>query len=89
MEIAKNTHAKLKTFLGTSTPDENTRSRENYRKLIGEMGKVIDYDELDPNKVLVLFDKDLDNFWLENHNPIKNSLWIRISDLEEQNDTPL
>lgn len=75
-------YIKLKTFLGTSTPDENTKSRENYRKLIGEMGKVIDYDELDPNKVLVLFDKDLDDFWLENHNPIKNSLYIRKSDLD-------
>lgn len=62
MVIAKNTHVKLKTFLGTSTPDENTKSRENYRKLIGEMGKVINYDEFDPKKVLVLFDKDLDNF---------------------------
>ena len=36
-------------------------------------------------KVLVLFTKDLDGFKLENHNPIKNTLWIRKSDLEVDN----
>ncbi len=33
-------------------------------------------------RILVLFDRNLDDFEVENHNPIKNSLWIKKTDLE-------
>jgi len=47
-------------------------SNEDYWKLIGEKGIVINDNEINDEKVLVLFDKNLDNFKVENHNPIKN-----------------
>jgi hypothetical protein len=75
----------LKTFLGTTKPKKNTAAREDYWNLIGQKGKVID-DPLANDRVLVLFESDLDNYQVENHNPIKNSLWIRITDLELKNE---
>ena len=33
-------------------------------------------------RILVLFDKNLDDFEVENQNTIKNSLWIKKTDLE-------
>jgi len=33
-------------------------------------------------RILVLFDKNLDDFEVENLNPIKNSLWIKKTDLD-------
>jgi hypothetical protein len=77
----KNKLATLKSFLGTVEPMENTSDRENYWKLIGEKGKIIDDREINDGRVLVLFQNNLDDFGLENHNPIKNSLWIKKSDL--------
>jgi hypothetical protein len=50
--------------------------------LIGEKAKVIDEIENHNGRVLILFDKNLDDFKVENHNPIKNSLWIKKTDLE-------
>ncbi|WP_281336312.1 hypothetical protein [Flavobacterium eburneipallidum] len=84
MEIEKNTPIKLKSFLGILKPKKRIRENENYWKLIGEKGKVIDKKENDNGRVLVLFDKNLDEFEVENHNPIKNSLWIKKTDLEIQ-----
>lgn len=77
-----NTLVKMTSFLGTLNPKKNVFERENYWKLIGEQGKVIDAVVNHDGRVLVLFDSDLDEFEVENHNPIKNSLWIRITDLE-------
>lgn len=37
-------------------------------------------------KVLVLFEENLDKLGLQNHNPLKNTLWILLSDLEITND---
>jgi hypothetical protein len=71
----------LKSFLGTLTPTGRLSSKENYWQLIGVRGSVIKED-VNENKVLVLFEKNLDDLNLENHNPINNSLWIRKSDLE-------
>ncbi|WP_445718058.1 hypothetical protein [Flavobacterium sp.] len=78
----KNTLIKLKTFHGTIKPSIKVNLRENYWKLIGEKGIVLDNADFNPDKVLVLFDKNLDDFDLENHNPIKNSLYIDKKDLE-------
>jgi hypothetical protein len=77
----RNNSVTLKTFLGTVTPKNDTEERENYWKLIGKRGQVID-DNRDGDRVLVLFEVELDAYKFENHNPIKNSLWISVSDLE-------
>jgi len=82
MKIEKNTVIKLKSFLGTLKPKKRIKENENYWKLIGEKGKVIDEAENYNGRVLILFDKNLDEFEVENHNPIKNSLWIKTTDLE-------
>jgi hypothetical protein len=52
--------------------------------LIGEKGKIITDQEIKDERVLVLFDQNLDDFKVANHNPIKNSLWIKKTDLEIQ-----
>lgn len=71
---------KLKTFHGklkaTSVVDEN----EDFWKLIGKTGQVLEV--MDGNTAVVLFDDNLDDYGLENHNPIKNSLMIKKSDLQ-------
>jgi hypothetical protein len=82
MNIEKNTTIKLKSFLGTLNPEKRINESENYWKLIGEKGKVVDERENYNGRVLILFDKNLDDFKVENHNPIKNSLWIKKTDLE-------
>lgn len=72
----------LKSFVGTLKPKKKVKPNEDYWQLIGERGIIIDDNENHDGRVLVLFDSDLDDFSLENHNPLKNSLWIRKSDLE-------
>jgi hypothetical protein len=81
-EIRKNTEVKLTSFLGTLTSKKKVFDDENYWKLIGEKGKVIDDVEFNDGRVLVLFENSLDDLNLINHNPIKNTLWIRKSDLD-------
>jgi len=85
MRIHKDTPVKLKTFLGTLTPSNRIEERENYWKLIGQSGKVIDDTENGNGRVLVFFNRNLNEFGVENHNPIDNSLWIKKSDLELDN----
>lgn len=87
MTLKNNTIVSLKSFLGTFKPKKKVKPNENYWQLIGESGAVIDDNENQDGRVLVLFDNDLDNFNLENHNPVKNSLWIRKSDLEYYSNT--
>lgn len=82
MRFGKGTPVKLKSFLGTLKSGEKVEDRENYWKLIGEKGKVTDQTEIIDGRVLVIFDKNLNEFGVENHNPVKNSLWIKMSDLE-------
>jgi hypothetical protein len=83
--MMKNRTVILRTFLGTTKPKNDTLERENYWKLIGEKGKIID-DNQTNDRVLVLFEKNLDDCQVENHNPIKNSLWIKPTDLEFENE---
>lgn len=82
MQIGKESPVKLRTFLGTLTPLKKIEESENYWKLIGETGKVISDTEFNDGRVLVLFDTNLNELGVENHNPIANSLWIKKSDLE-------
>ena len=79
--MMKNRTVTLKTFLWATKPKKNILERENYWKLIGEKGKIID-DNKTNDRVLVLFEKNLGDYQVENHNPIKNSLWIEQTDLE-------
>jgi hypothetical protein len=81
MKLEKGARVKLKTFNGRLTPKKVVYPCNNYWKLIGEKGEIID-DEYFNQRVLVLFDKDLDQFEVANHNPTINSLWILPSDLE-------
>ena len=82
--LEKGTIVKLKTFLGKTIAPKRTVSWDNYWKLIGEKGKVI--DKLNDNgRVLILFERNLDDFKVANHNPIHNSLWIKPTDLELEN----
>ena len=82
MSIEKNTKVTLKSFLERQSPKTKTRPEDDYWKLIGENGTVIDEIKNDNGRILILFDNDLDYFGVANHNPIKNSLWIKIEDLE-------
>ena len=82
MHILKNSRVRLKTFQGLSKSTHDVDDNDNYWKLIGQCGTVIDNELDDIEKVLVLFDVDLDIFQLANHNPIKNSLMIKIKDLD-------
>lgn len=72
----------LKKFNGKIIAPKNTDERENYWKLIGETEKIIEGETLNNGRVLVLFDSDLNQFGVENHNPIPNTLWIKKTDLE-------
>jgi hypothetical protein len=81
MQFTKDTPVKLISFLGKLTAPRNTEARENYWKLIGQHGIVMDDVEMNNGRVLVLFEVNLDDFGVENHNPIKNSLWIKKTDL--------
>jgi len=82
MKIRKNSPVKLKSFLGTANAPISVDEPENYWKLIGQSAIVVDDDLSDSKKVLIQFKSDLDEFKLENHNPIKNTLRISKSDLE-------
>ncbi len=82
MRIERNTKVKLKSFLGSQSPKAKTHPEDNYWKLIGENGIVIDEIKNDNGRILILFENDIDNFGVANHNPIKNSLWIKVEDLE-------
>ena len=82
MKIEKNAYVILKSFLGTKIPPEKPNDSENYWKLIGTRGRVIACDEREPKWVFVLFEKNIDDMKLANHNPIKNSLRIQKTDLE-------
>mgnify|MGYP000433428443 CR=1 FL=1 len=74
-----NDNVTLIAFLGTLTPEESVNSTENYWKLIGQGGQVI---ELAEERVLVKFQCNIDSFELENHNPVNDSLWILRTDLQ-------
>jgi hypothetical protein len=76
MEI--NNKVILNTFLGTKASIEKVDARENYWKLVGQTGTIL---ERKNNRVLVKFDSKIDQFKLENHNLVKDSLWILSSDL--------
>jgi hypothetical protein len=52
----KNKLVILRSFLGTVKAENDTSDRENYWKLIGAKGKIIDDREINDGRVLVLFE---------------------------------
>ncbi len=81
--MSQNQKVKLKSFLGKKSNNNKLDERENYWILIGKYGEIIETNnENFKERVLVLFDDNLDSLNLFNHNPLKNSLWILITDLE-------
>jgi hypothetical protein len=77
--MTNNTLVKLKTFIGKISSEEDKNTADDYWKLIGLNGIIIEEDD---DKVLVKFEKNLDDYNVANHNPIKNTLWIHKYDLE-------
>ena len=90
-KIDTGSRIRMLSFNGTLSPKEEIDERENYWKLVGELGTVVENPasgkELrkgDNDRMLVDFDLTLDDLGLENHNPKKNTLWIWHGDLEAQ-----
>lgn len=79
----------LQTFFGTKIPDDtNVDPQENYWKLVGCTGEVVEIKEkphpafLDKGlQILVKFDNSLVDLNLISHNHIANTLWIFETDL--------
>jgi hypothetical protein len=77
---------RLMSFNGSKYAPDGVEAYENYWRLIGELGAVLEADRpygVDDDRVLVRFETRLDDWGLENHNEVPNSLWIRSSDLED------
>lgn len=78
----------LRTFAGATTAPADAASNENYWRLIGIPGTVIDdrtpdwAPPLGGRRVLVVFDTNPSDFGLESHNEVPNSLLIAVTDLE-------
>lgn len=80
MKISINSPVVLSTFLGKLNCETEINESENYWKLIGQVGRVLEV--VDKNTVLVQFYNNLSDFKIENHNPIKNTLIIKKADLK-------
>lgn len=69
----------LKSFNGKQIKPKKVYENENYWLLIGQKGRIL---EDNGDRFVVLFYCNNDSYGLENHNPIKNSLFILKSDLK-------
>ena len=77
---------RILSFLGQTIPTAAVEPHEDYWRLIGQTGKVVEYGPTDPTslffgKSLVLFDIDVVGLDLNCHNEVPNTLWISNSDL--------
>lgn len=72
---------RLKSFNGRLSPPRGTSSEEDYWKLIGQSGEILE-PKNERGRVLVGFDVTVKSFGLACHNPIESSLYILESDLE-------
>jgi hypothetical protein len=82
---------RLISFNGQDTCPPNIEKKENYWKLIGKTGVIVQ----DPNernlyasfskekRLLIKFNEDVEKHGLNCHNSIKNALWILQTDLKE------
>jgi len=76
-----NKKVRLKSFNGKLQAPRGTIQEENYWKLIGHCGNIIE-PRNERGRVLVKFDHSVCSLGLACHNPIANSLYILESDLE-------
>lgn len=81
----------LKSFKGAHTSPPETRPEDRYWRLIGYAGTVLSEDDASEigrhargPRVLVQFDESVTALGLACHNPVPNSLWIFVSDLQEE-----
>jgi hypothetical protein len=89
MNLRVNDRVRLQSFWGTKVPPAHVEEAENYWKLVGEKGVVIQLE--DPNdphdkhgvQVLVQFDRSLEEHGLSCHNVTPNSFWIFVQDLRK------
>ncbi len=83
------TRVQLQSFNGTTASKESVSAGEDYWRLVGRDGAVVDSPEEKSSfadagpeaRVCVRFDDDLEKLGLAAHNRIPNCLWIRASDL--------
>ena len=80
---------RLISFISVNNSPKGTHESENYWKLIGSEGTIVQdpkekglYAGFSKEKrLLIQFDLDVKSFNLRCHNTIKNSLWILETDL--------
>ncbi len=77
-----NHRVQLRSFNGTEVSPNDCTPEENYWRLIGESGTIVEVVN-HRKRVLVQFDQPVSVQGLHCHNPIKNSLYILESDLEQ------
>ena len=87
--IQEHDEVTLKSFHGSMQPPPGTDDSENYWKLIGLSGVVIDTKPGHPafpqfgERALVRFEHNLKDYDVHCHNPAENSLWIFVLDLDK------
>lgn len=75
---------KLVTFNGSKIAPADVDPDQNFWKLVGSEGRVSSVDPpkyIGADRILVVFDLELDSLDLPNHNNPKNALWIKKQDL--------
>ncbi|MGE9292038.1 MAG: hypothetical protein ACQKBW_00360 [Puniceicoccales bacterium] len=86
------TSIRLQSFNGTQEPPPEVAPSENYWRLIGTSGTVVEGSQREKTyfakteRVCVQFQEDINALGLHSHNDIENSLWILKSDLLELED---
>lgn len=79
--LPPNTRVTLRSFHCTQLAPPDCAPQDNYWRLIGESGTVITAANAG-HRVLVRFDTPISERGLACHNPVPNSLYILVSDLE-------
>ncbi|MEJ2158037.1 MAG: hypothetical protein P8X96_22125 [Desulfobacteraceae bacterium] len=85
------TSVKLISFNGTIEAESDCLPSENYWKLIGYKGQIVQAPDIkgiyapfsEEPRLLVQFAENVKAFGSECHNKVENSLWILESDLSE------
>jgi hypothetical protein len=82
----------LHLFQGTKSAPEAQRAGEDYWRLIGHSGAVVETDDAPVGRlpsgprVLVQFDVDPADLGLHCHNPVARALWIKGTDLVDESE---
>lgn len=88
-EIAPGRRVVLATFRGTHAAPQAVRRDEDYWRLVGSRGGIVDVDDTHAGgrhprgrRVLVRFDDEVAALGLACHDAVPNALWIFIADLD-------